>query len=95
MEAAWVTAMITEAIAMHGRHEIIKSDQGSQWRAIDNVIIERFWRTLKHDHLYLAPPTDGLTLYRSCERFVHRYNNRQLHSSLDYRTPAAFNHMAA
>jgi|688.fasta_scaffold408694_2 putative transposase len=121
MEAAWVTAMITEAIAMHGRPEIINSDQGSQFtseeytalfrkggvaegvkismdgkgRAIDNVFIERFWRTLKHDHLYLAPPTDGLALYQSCERFVDRYNHRRLHSSLDYRTPAACYHMAA
>jgi putative transposase len=121
MEAAWVTAMITEAIAMHGRPEIINSDQGSQFtseeytalfrkggvaegvkismdgkgRAIDNVFIERFWRTLKHDHLYLVPPTDGLALYQSCERFVDRYNHRRLHSSLDYRTPAACYHMAA
>jgi putative transposase len=118
--------MITEAIAMQGRPEIINGDQGShpdmhrdtseeytalfrkggvaegvkisldgKGRAIDNVFFERFWRTLKHDHLYLAPPTDGLALYQSCERFVDRYNNLRLHSSLDHRTPAACYHMAA
>lgn len=121
MDAAWVVAMIKQAIAMHGKPQIINSDQGSQFtseeytalfrkggvaegvrismdgkgRAIDNVFIERFWRTLKHNHLYLAPPVDGLALYASCKRFVDRYNNRRLHSSLAYRTPAACYRIAA
>jgi putative transposase len=29
-------------------------------RAIDNVFIERFWRDLKYEKLYLNPPTDGV-----------------------------------
>ena len=121
MDAAWVVAMIKQAIAMHGKPQIINSDQGSQFtseeytalfrkggvaegvrismdgkgRAIVNVFIERFWRTLKHNHLYLAPPVDGLALYASCKRFVDRYNNRRLHSSLAYRTPAACYRIAA
>jgi len=114
MEAEWVTAMISEAIAMHGKPEIINSDQGCQFtseaytalfrkggvaegvrismdgkgRAIDNVFIERFWRTLKHEHLYLAPPTDGVELYTACKRFVHFYNEKRKHSSIGKVTPA-------
>ena len=121
MEAEWVAAMISEAIALHGKPEIINSDQGCQFtseaytalfrkggvaegvlismdgkgRAIDNVFIERFWRTLKHGHLYLSPPVDGIALYQSCARFIERYNNQRKHSSLGYRTPAACYHMAA
>lgn len=121
MEAEWVTGMISEAIAMHGRPEIINSDQGCQFtseaytalfrkggvaegvlismdgkgRAIDNVFIERFWRTLKHGHLYLSPPVDGIALYQSCARFIERYNNKRKHSSLGYRTPAACYRAAA
>ena len=121
MEAEWVTGMISEAIAMHGKPEIINSDQGCQFtseaytalfrkggvaegvlismdgkgRAIDNVFIERFWRTLKHGHLYLAPPMDGIALYQSCARFIERYNNKRKHSSLGYRTPAACYRVAA
>jgi len=121
MEADWVAAMMSEAIAMHGKPEIINSDQGCQFtseaytalfrkgsvaegvslsmdgkgRAIDNVFIERFWRTLKHEHLYLAPPVDGLALYASCKAFVDRYNNRRKHSSLGYRTPADCYRLAA
>ncbi len=121
MEAEWVTAMISEAIAMHGKPEIINSDQGSQFtsdvytalfrkegvaegvkismdgkgRAIDNVFIERFWRTLKHDHLYLAPPTDGLELYTTCKRFIRLYNEKRKHSSIGKVTPAVRYRMAA
>ncbi|MBK8950666.1 MAG: transposase [Flavobacteriales bacterium] len=62
---------------------------------MDNVFIERFWRTLKHGHLYLAPPMDGIALYQSCARFIERYNNKRKHSSLGYRTPAACYRVAA
>jgi putative transposase len=121
MEAEWVTGMITEAIALHGKPEIINSDQGCQFtseaytamfrkdgvaegvkismdgkgRAIDNVFIERFWRTLKHEHLYLAPPTDGMELYTACKRFVHFYNERRKHSSIGKVTPGVYYRMAA
>lgn len=121
MEAEWVTAMITEAIAIHGKPDIINSDQGCQFtseaytalfrkggvaegvrismdgkgRAIDNVFIERFWRTLKHEYLYLAPPSDGLELYTVCKRFVHFYNEKRKHSSIGKVTPAARYRMAA
>jgi len=121
MDAEWVVGMIKEAIAVHGKPEIINSDQGCQFtseaytalfrkggvaegvqismdgkgRAIDNVFIERFWRTLKHEHLYLAPPTDGVELYTACKRFVHFYNEKRKHSSIGKVTPAVRYRMAA
>ncbi len=121
MEAEWVTAMISDAIATHGKPEIINSDQGCQFtseaytalfrkdgvaqgvkismdgkgRAIDNVFIERFWRTLKHEHLYLAPPTDGLELFTTCKRFVHFYNEKRKHSRIGKVTPGVRYRMAA
>jgi len=121
MDAEWVVAMLTEAIAMHGKPEIINSDQGCQFtseaytamfrkdgvaegvkismdgkgRAIDNVFIERFWCTLKHNHLYLSPPVDGVDLYASCKRFIHRYNERRKHSSIGNVPPAVRYRMAA
>ena len=114
MDAEWVVGMIKEAIALHGKPEILNSDQGCQFtseaytamfrkdggaesvkismdgkgRAIDNVFIERFWRTLKHEHLYLAPPTDGVELHTTCKRFVHFYNEKRKHSSIGKVTPA-------
>ena len=55
-------------------------------RAIDNVYIERFFRTIKNK-LYIEPSKDGLTLYKRCKEFIEYYNKRRLHSSLDYKTP--------
>lgn len=121
MDAEWVVGMIKEALVLHGKPEIINSDQGCQFtseaytsmfrkdgvaegvkismdgkgRAIDNVFIERFWRTLKHEHLYLNPPTDGAELYTTCKRFVHFYNEKRKHSSIGKVTPAVRYRMAA
>ena len=58
-------------------------------RAIDNVWIERFFRTIKHEHLYLNPSKDGVELYKSVKKFVNYYNQSRKHSSLDYQTPAS------
>ena len=56
-------------------------------RAIDNVYIERFFRTIKYAKLYIEPSKDGLILYKRCKEFIQYYNKRRLHSSLDYKTP--------
>ena len=58
-------------------------------RAVDNVWIERFFRTIKHEHLYLNPSEDGEALYKSVRKFVNHYNHSRKHSSLDYKTPAS------
>jgi putative transposase len=69
--------------------EDIRISMDGKGRAIDNVWIERFFRTLKHEHVYLQPSNDGHDLHRSIKTFVHYYNNQRKHSSLQYRTPAS------
>ena len=64
-------------------------------RAIDNVFIERFWRTLKHDRIYLCPPEDGVELCRTCEQFIQYYNHRRKHSRIGNVPPAVRLRMAA
>lgn len=56
-------------------------------RALDNIFIERFWRTIKYEKIYLNPPIDGVDLYKTCEDFIHYYNYERIHSSLNYNTP--------
>lgn len=67
----------------------VRISMDGKGRAIDNVWVERFFRTLKHEHVYLNPNKDGSELYRSVESFVNYYNNRRKHSSLEYQTPAS------
>lgn len=68
-------------------YQTIKISMDGKGRAIDNVYIERFFRTIKYDKLYIEPSKDGLTLYKRCKEFIEYYNKRRLHSSLDYKTP--------
>lgn len=64
----------------------ISMDGKGRW--VDNVIIERFWRTIKHEHLLLHSFEDLREARRSIERFVNLYNHKRLHQSLGYQTPA-------
>ena len=53
-------------------------------RAIDNVFIERLWRTLKYDHLYLNPAENGTACIAN---YLAYYNEERPNSSLDDQTP--------
>jgi putative transposase len=56
-------------------------------RAIDNVFIERLWRTIKYDHIYLNPAESGNALRDGLEVFIDYYNEDRPHSSLGDATP--------
>jgi putative transposase len=56
-------------------------------RAIDNVFIERLWRTVKYDHVYLNPANSGNELRAGLNVFLNYYNQERPHSSLDDATP--------
>lgn len=58
------------------KHDIRISMDG-KGRAIDNVFIERFWRTSKYQHVYLNPAEDGIQLYRGIQKWMARYHNRK------------------
>lgn len=64
-----------------------KLSMDGKGRAIDNVFIERFWRTVKYEEIYLKPPKDGLDLYVNLAEFMYNYNNERRHKSLDNRRP--------
>ena len=75
--------------------EGVRISMDGKGRAIDNVFIERFWRTLKHEHIYLRPPHDGVDLCRTCAQFIHYYNHRRKHSSIGNVAPVKRLPMAA
>ena len=51
-------------------------------RAIDNVFIERFWRTIKYDKLYLMQLQNGHEVLKACEEFIDYYNHKRDHSAI-------------
>jgi len=68
-------------------NEKIKISMDGKGRAIDNIFIERFWRSIKYEDIYLNAYENGLTLYQGVSRYMHFYNTKRLHQNLDYRTP--------
>jgi putative transposase len=56
---------------------------------MDNVFIERLWRSLKHEDVYLKGYADGRELHQGLSNWVAFYNTRRPHQALSYRTPMA------
>jgi putative transposase len=65
----------------------IKISMDGKGRALDNVMVERFWRTLKYEHIYLNPKDSGTELRAGVDEYVRWYNEERPHSSLGGLTP--------
>jgi putative transposase len=57
-------------------------------RVFDNIFIERLWRTVKYENIYLSDYTTGLELVAGLANYFDFYNHERFHQSLDYCTPA-------
>src|SRR5690625_21084 len=66
----------------------VKLSMDGKGRATDNAYIERFFRTIKHNKIYLHLPGDGHELFRLCLEFIEFYNTRRGHSSIQGIPPA-------
>ena len=100
---------LSEALARHGRPEIMNTDQGSPFTSVavltalqdakiaismhgkgawrDNVFVERLWRTLTDEEVYLRAYRSVSEARRGLDRYVAFYNRRRPHSSLGGQTP--------
>ena len=63
----------------------ISMDGKGRW--IDNVFIERLWRSVKYEEVYLRGYANGHEAQRSLSKYFTFYNIRRLHETLDYATP--------
>ncbi len=68
------------------RHDI-KISMDGKGRAIDNICIERFWRTIKYENIYLNEYTTMKELRAGIKIYMNLYNGKRLHSAIDYQTP--------
>lgn len=67
-------------------HDIAISMDG-KGRALDNVFIERFWRSLKQEKIYRIDLISVKEARDAISEYMEFYNNHRLHQSLDYETP--------
>ena len=75
--------------------EDIKISMDGKGRCIDNIFIERFWRSLKYDHVYLNPANDGLELYKGLKEYFNYYNHELHHQGIGRRIPVELYRPAA
>ncbi len=68
------------------KHKIIISMDG-KGRWVDNVYVERFWRTLKYECIFLLGIETAPELKQETTKYIQYYNTLRLHSRLDYKTP--------
>ena len=64
----------------------VSMDGRGRW--MDNVFIERLWRTVKHEDIYLRCYENPRQLRDGLKRFFRYYNGHRPHQALEYRTPA-------
>ena len=58
-------------------------------RCMDNIFVERLWRSLKYEEVYLKDYASVTEARAGIGRYLQFYNHQRLHQSLEYRTPAA------
>jgi len=59
-------------------------------RAIDNIFVERLWKSVKYEHIYLNIYDDAVQLYEGLKGYFEFYNHGRPHQSLAYDTPEEF-----
>jgi len=66
----------------------VRISMDGRGRALDNAFIERLWRSVKYEDIYLREYADGHALRAGLTRYFRFYNHERPHSGLDYETPA-------
>jgi putative transposase len=67
----------------------IKISMDGVGRALDNIYIERFWRTLKYENIHIRQYNNLRECRKGVTRFIEFYNKQRIHQSLEYEVPDA------
>ena len=78
----------TRMLQDHG----VKVSHDGKGRYQDNIMVERLWRTLRYEEVYLKAYVGSGEARKELEAYFHFYNNQRPHQSLGYRTPAEVFH---
>lgn len=68
----------------------VKISMDGKGRCIDNVFVERLWRSIKYEEVYLNAYDDLVEARAGIGRYLSFYNDRRPHQALGYQTPASF-----
>jgi len=82
--AQFTSLSFTKALLDKG----IKISMDGRGRALDNIFVERLWRTVKYENIYMNDYQSVLELRSGLKCYFEFYNRERLHQSLDYQTPS-------
>lgn len=67
----------------------VRISMDGRGRALDNVWVERLWRTVKQEEVYIHDYSDGADAYKNLEQYFNFYNEKRPHSALGYVSPGS------
>jgi len=73
----------TQVLKQHN----IQISMNGRGRSIDNIVIERFFRTLKHGNIYISDYQSIKELKVGVKSYIHKYNFKRFHSAIGYQKP--------
>ena len=82
--AQFTATAYTSRLESHG----VAISMDGRGRALDNVFVERLWRSVKYEEVYLRDYADGWEAEKSLRWYFDYYRNERIHQALGYRTPA-------
>ena len=82
--AQFTSQVFTNRLSDHG----IAISMDGRGRALDNVFVERLWRTVKYEDIYLKDYLDVGAVIAGLREYFRFYNHERSHQALDYQTPA-------
>ena len=68
--------------------ETIQISMDGKGRALDNIIVERLWRSVKYEEVYIKDYARGVDAHEGLTRYLRFFNEERPHQSLGYRTPS-------
>lgn len=86
--AQFTSPRFTQRLEQEG----VKISMNGKGRCLDNVWIERFWRSLKYEEVYLKEYLDGVEAWRGIHNYVEYFNSQRAHQGLGGATPAEVYH---
>ena len=89
-DSQFTSGEFTQALQDHE----VKISIDRKGRYADNILVERLWRTVKYEEVYLNAYASASEAMRELEAYFWFYNDQRPHQALGYRTPAEVFHMA-
>lgn len=80
----YTSKMFIELIKDNG----ISFSMDGKGRALDNIFVERLWRSTKQEYVYIHVSESGQELYKGLSQYFDFYNFKRKHQSLEYKTPS-------